>query len=149
MASTFTQLYTHFVFSTKGLKPWLPAGFLPNLHAYVAQIVKAEFGFIRAVGGTADHIHILADLKSTACPAICMRDVKSHSSKWAKAELANPAFAWQEGYGAFSVSASKVATVVRYIEDQQRHHQYRSFKDEFLLMLDKHGVKYDIRYVWD
>jgi len=149
MSHTFVRLTVHAVFSTKERLPLLKAPDRERIWAYMADVINEEHGFAREVGGTDDHVHILFDIAQTNAVADCMRDVKAKSSGWIHRELPDIwGFAWQEGYGAFSVSASLVPRVRRYIQTQERHHRRRSFKDEFLALLDKHGVEYDRRYLW-
>ena len=149
MSHTFVRLTVHAVFSTKDRRPLLKEPHRERIWAYMASIINNEFGFAREVGGTADHVHILFDIHQSGAVADCMREVKSKSSGWIHEEFPDiPGFAWQEGYGAFSVSASLVGKVKGYIRGQEAHHRRRSFKDEFIALLDKHGVEYDPRYVW-
>jgi putative transposase len=99
-----------------------------------------------AIGGMSDHLHMLIALPSEMDVAKVINTVKVNSSRWMKAQV--PSFAWQRGYGAFSVSASLVPAVVRCIENQERHHAKRDFESEFLELLRKHGVEFDPKYVF-
>jgi REP element-mobilizing transposase RayT len=98
----------------------------------------------------ADHVHILCRLSKNLAAATLVRELKRESSKWVKAEVpALSAFAWQNGYGAFSVSPGHVPVLKDYIARQEEHHRRRSFQDEFRRLLQKYGIEYDERYVWD
>jgi hypothetical protein len=99
--------------------------------------------FVHAIGGMEDHVHILMQLPPTLAEAQAILLIKSYSSKWMGRD-----FTWQKGYGAFSVSASNVPAVIRYIENQERHHRKRTFDQEFIAMLKKHGVAFDPKYVF-
>ena len=104
-------------------------------------------GVAEIVGGVEDHVHLLASLRPVHCLADVMRDLKKDSTNWVKENL-DRTFAWQEGYAAFSVSASNLAAVVKYIQDQESHHRKISFEDEYLALLKKHGVEFDPKYVF-
>ena len=150
MSHTFTQLTDHVVFSTKERVELISPGLRARLYPYILTTINNQRGFARQIGGTADHVHILFDLHQSVALADCVRDIKSASSGWIHdtfPELRD--FAWQEGYGAFSVSASAIPRVKSYIENQERHHRVRSFQDEFIALLDRHGIEYDPRHVWD
>jgi putative transposase len=100
------------------------------------------------ITGTADHVHVLARIRPAHSPTEIARVIKTNSSRWLD-EKGQPEFAWQAGYGAFSVSDSNVEAVIRYIADQEAHHQRHSFQDEFLAFLKKNNVAYDPGYIWD
>jgi len=102
-----------------------------------------------AIGGTKDHIHALLALPATLSVAKAIQLIKGGSSKWVHDEFTRlRKFAWQEGYGAFSVSASQTTSIIHYINGQKEHHRKKSFEEEFLEFLDKYGVEYDRRYVF-
>jgi REP element-mobilizing transposase RayT len=143
MAHTFTQLIYHCVFATKGRLNIITPPLAAKLHAYIAAIIRNEIGFVRAIGGTANHIHILADITASISVADAVRDIKSRSSGWVRSDIGNRSFGWQEGYGAFSVSASAVDAVKAYIDNQEEHHATRTFEEEFRLLLEKHGIAYE------
>ncbi|MEK6281120.1 MAG: transposase [Acidobacteriota bacterium] len=113
-------------------------------------IMRKKKGKLLSAGGMFDHIHLYASMPSTISIADFVNAVKSNSSRWIHesfARLRN--FAWQEGYGAFSVSKSEEGRVVRYISNQEDHHRKRTFKEELVALLEKHGIEYDKRYIWD
>jgi putative transposase len=149
MAHTFTNILIHAVFSTSGRSPLLPDTIRPNVHAYLGGILRELHAVPVAIGGTADHVHLLTRLPADLAVADCMRIVKTNSSRWVKERWSQRrSFAWQSGYGAFAVSESRRAAVVRYIENQAEHHKRISYQDEFLKLLRSHGVDFDARYVW-
>jgi putative transposase len=103
-----------------------------------------------AIGGIEDHVHILLSLPATISISKAIQLIKGNSSKWISdtfEQVRN--FSWQEGYGAFSVNISIIEETINYIKNQTTHHQHKSFKDEFIKILNKHGIAYDERYVWD
>jgi REP element-mobilizing transposase RayT len=105
-------------------------------------------GYPQGIGGVADHVHLLVGLKATHCLADVLRELKKASSVWVHEEIGLRTFAWQEGYGAFTVSATARETVQRYIANQEEHHRVRSFREEFVEMLAKAGIEYDPKYLY-
>ncbi|HYM62794.1 MAG TPA: IS200/IS605 family transposase [Thermoanaerobaculia bacterium] len=148
MPSTHFSLHYHLVFSTKNRYPYIRTEWIDRLHAFLGGCVKTLGGIPKQVGGTLDHVHLLVDLKATHCLADVLRDIKKPTTDWVRKEIGSIKFTWQEGYGAFTVSASNVAAVRRYIENQAEHHRRRSFQEEYCQILEKHGVAYDERYLW-
>ena len=149
MAHTFTDLLAHVVFSTSNRTPFLSDPVRSDAHAYIGGVLREMHVAPIAIGGTADHVHILLCLPADLALADCMRIVKTNSSRWLNTKHQGRfPFAWQGGYGAFSVSESNRQEVIRYIQDQERHHQGISFQDEFLALLKRHGVAFDERYIW-
>ena len=149
MSHTFTQLTIHAVFSTKERRRLIPADHAQRIHGYIATRINSRFGFTRDVGGTADQVHVLFDIKQVESVADCMEAVKSVSSGWIHDTFPDLRdFAWQEGYGAFSVSASSIPRVRAYIRGQEAHHATLSFEDEFRALLKRHGTQCDERYLW-
>jgi putative transposase len=148
MSSTHLSLHYHLVFSTKDHAPLMAKEWRPRLHAYMGGILRNINAVPEMIGGVEDHVHLLAGLPATECLSDVMRDLKSNSSRWVREEMKVAHFAWQEGYGAFTVSASQREAVRHYIEGQEEHHRTRTFKEEYLDFLEKSGVKYDPRYLW-
>ena len=147
MSSTYLSLHYHLVFSTKNRAPLIREQTLGRLHDYLGGTVKGLGGFSQGVGGVADHVHLLVGLKATHCLADFMRELKKASSGWMRAEGGEPEFAWQEGYAAFTVSATARDAVKRYIAGQAEHHRVRPFREELIEMLNKAGIEYDEKYL--
>ena len=146
---TYANLLIHAVFSTKERRPSIHDSFRPRLFAYLSGLARNEFRGALAVGGTANHAHGLIVLAPNTSVADAMRKWKAISSKWVHETFPDEAdFAWQEGYGAFSVSPSNVPQVAAYIAKQAEHHRKMTFEDEFIALLKRHGIEYDPRYVW-
>jgi putative transposase len=150
MPQSLARLQVHLVFSTKHRERILTDGVRPALHAYLATVLQ-NFGCpALLINSVADHVHILFELGRTVAVSAAVEEVKTTSSKWIKTQGAEfSTFAWQAGYGAFSVSESNVATVRDYIANQAEHHRVKSFQEEYRAFLAKHGVAFDERYVWD
>jgi REP element-mobilizing transposase RayT len=149
MAHTFTSLLIHVIFSTSGRTPLLTDAIRLDVHAYLGGILRELDAIPIAIGGTADHVHLLTRLPANLALADCLRIAKTNSSRWVKERWPQQRkFAWQGGYGAFSVSESRRAAVIRYIRDQAQHHRRISFQDEFLALLKNHRVEFDERYLW-
>jgi len=119
-----------------------------HYHAYLGGVIRNVEGIPEAVGGMADHVHLLIGLRATSRVADVVRDAKAVSSRWVHEEIHEPGFGWQEGYGAFTVSASQRESVREYIARQDEHHRTRTFQDEYLELLQRSGVEYDERYLW-
>jgi REP element-mobilizing transposase RayT len=147
MPQSLSAVNIHFVFSTKDRAPFITDSIASELHGYIGGIIRAEKCVPLAVGGTADHVHLLISIAREISLAELMRVIKSGSSKWMH-EKGLRDFAWQSGYAAFSVSQSNVGSVRSYIANQAQHHRQMSFGEEYLLFLQRHGVEYDERYVW-
>ncbi len=146
MSHTYAQNVIHVVFSTKDRRKLMPNEFRPQMWAYATGICKKLDILVLAVGGMEDHIHLLLRIPPTLALAKAVLAIKSNSSRWASEE--GHKFAWQQGYGAFSVSSSVAPTVIRYIQNQEAHHRRMSFDAEFLALLKKHGMEYDPKFVF-
>ncbi len=150
MSTTLTNLLVHVIFSTKGRNPLISNEFRERLYAYIGGIIRNEGATPLAIGGTADHIHFAAKVKSNQALSDLARKIKANSSNWInKNDLTKEKFAWQNGYGGFSVSASQIEKVKFYIENQAVHHQKKSFKEELTEILTKHRVDFDPKYLSD
>jgi len=149
MGSTLTNLVYHVIFSTKGRKPVIVPEFRAELHRYMGGIIKGEGGILLQIGGMPDHIHLVIKLKPVQALSNIMQKIKGSSSKWINDQnRSSIKFAWQNGYGAFTVSESQVSATIRYVREQEKRHRKLSFKDELLLILERHRVEYDERYLW-
>ena len=150
MPGTYSQLLLHAVFSTKHRRPWLTADITERLYPYIGGIVRTEKGQLLSIGGVGDHIHLYLRWRTDATISDLMRTVKSSSSRWMHDEFsALKDFTWQEGYGAFTVSKSQEEVVKNYIARQAEHHRTVDFKTELLDLLQRHGIEFDERYVFD
>jgi putative transposase len=146
VSHTYAQNVIHVVFSTKDRRKLMPNEFRPQMWAYAAGICKKFDIPVLAIGGMEDHIHFLLQIPPTLALAKAVLAIKTNSSRWASEE--GHKFAWQQGYGAFSVSSSIVPTVIRYIQNQEAHHKKMSFDAEFLALLKKHGMEFDSKFVF-
>jgi len=146
MAHSYAQNHIHLVFSTKDREKLIAKPLQRKLWAYMAGICKHNDMLAFAIGGMEDHVHLLFRLPPTITLAHAISVIKANSSKWMREHGAR--FAWQKGYGAFSVSSSKVSAVIRYIDTQEHHHRRRSYEQEFKALLDKHGVEYDPKLIF-
>jgi REP element-mobilizing transposase RayT len=150
MSHSYSNLLYHIVFSTKGRYPWLNSEISTRPYDYLGAAIRAEKGASIAINGCPDHIHILARFRQDAAVSDVLRALKANSSGWIHRTFPElHGFAWQRGYGAFSVSPSQVDKVKRYIGNQQMHHKRVSFREEFLALLDAHGIEYDERFSLD
>jgi putative transposase len=150
VAHTISNLLVHFIFSTKERRACIPLAMRSDLFAYMGGIVRNLHGAALIINGTADHIHMLVRIPTDHSIAEIARTVKANSSRWVHERWPEKKlFAWQSGYGAFSVSESSVAPVTKYIAEQEEHHRKRSFQEEFVAFLKKNGVPYDERYLWN
>lgn len=147
MPSTHTSLHYHLIFATKDRQPLIAPGWRPRLHEYLGGTVRGLGGVPQGIGGAADHVHLLVALKPTHCLSDFMRELKKGSSTWVAEEIPLPSFRWQEGYGAFTVSASARKTVQGYIANQEEHHRIKSFREELIEFLENSGVEYDPRFL--
>jgi len=148
MPSTHLSLHFHVVFATKNREPRIAAEWRERLHSYLGGVARQSGSIPEAVGGVADHVHLLLGLTATAPLADVVRDIKAVSSSWVHNQIGDRAFAWQEGYGAFTVSPSHRENVRSYISRQEEHHRRRTFQDEYLDLLQRCGVDFDPRYLW-
>lgn len=148
--STHQQLLYHIVFSTKNRKQWLTEEFRAKVFAYIAGCCKELGGHAVIVNGYFDHIHLLVRIPAKIAVSEFVGKLKSRSSKHINdTNRLTLKFGWQDGFGAFTVSVSAKDKVYQYIENQVQHHQNHSFESEYLGLLEKHGVEYDVKYVFD
>jgi REP element-mobilizing transposase RayT len=146
---SYVSSYFHCVFSTKDRRPFITPALRDRLWPFLGGIARQNKMKAIEVGGVADHIHILLSLPSTMAVAKALQLIKGGSSKWIHETFPDQrAFAWQEEYGAFSVSVSQLDKTISYIRDQEIHHRKLTFQEEFLALLKKHQIEYDERYLW-
>ena len=146
LSHTSGNILLHLIFSTLGRRPLIKPDFRADL--YLGGVVREIHGTALIINGTADHVHMLLRIRPAQSAADIVRVVKANSSKWVRAKWSSD-FAWQTGYGVFSVSESNVTAVKKYIAGQEEHHKKHSFQEEFLAFLKKNHVEYDERYIWD
>src|SRR5271155_2757534 len=149
MANTYTQIYIHAVFAVEGRQNLIESRNNNELQKYITGIVSRQKQKLIAINNMPDHLHVLVGLKPELSLSDLVRDVKANSSKFINELRWMPGrFSWQEGFGAFSYSRSQLGTVIRYIENQQKHHAKKSFRDEYVELLEKFNVDYDKRYIF-
>ena len=150
MAQSLSCILIHLIFSTKMRQPLIPSDVKQELHSYMAGISRSQDAFVHEIGWTEDHTHLLVSLPRTLCLSKLIEEIKRGSSKWIKTKGEQyRLFAWQNGYGAFSIGQSNYDALRRYIQNQVEHHKKVSFQDEFRSFLKKYKVPYDEKYVWD
>ena len=147
MPSTHVRLYYHIIFSTKERRRMIADPWREELHAYIGGILREIDATPLSVGGPGDHVHVLLSLKATHTLSEVTRQMKRGSSLWVHWQGVAK-FAWQEGYGAFTVSPSQLSKVQRYIEDQVEHHRKKTFEEEYVELLRLSGVEFDEKYLW-
>lgn len=150
MSHSFISQLMHCVFSTKERRPLITPEIQPRLFQYIGGIARENKMKLLAVGGVDDHVHLLISMPSTISISKAMQLIKGNSSKWIHETFPNNrSFAWQEGYGAFSIGVSDIERTKNYINTQAEHHGKMDFKTEFLAFLKKHEIEYDERYIFD
>jgi len=147
MSHSFSKNHLHVVFSTKDRQRSISEAMQPEMWSYLAGVCRNQKMVSVAIGGVADHVHLLFHLPPTISLAKAISVLKANSSRWMNER--GIAFAWQEGYGAFSVSTSNLSKVARYIREQKAHHAKLSYEDEFLSLLRKHLIDFDPESVFD
>ena len=148
MPQSLAKVHIHIVFTTKTGFPFIYEVVRPELQSYIIEILSKLGIFTFEIYANPDHIHILCTLPRTLTMANLVSKIKTSSSKWIKTKGIID-FDWQDGYGIFSVSSSKVATVENYIRKQPEHHKYAHYKDELRQFFKEYKIDYDERYVWD
>ena len=150
MPSSYTCLRYHLIWSTKDRSPLIVDEFRDRLFEYIGGILRGHGGKLLAAGGMRDHVHLLADVSKQQAIADAVRDIKANSSGWIHETFQqHRSFAWQTGYGAFTVSYSGVEAVKTYIANQAEHHRVKTFQEEFVEFLRRHEIEYDERYLWE
>ena len=150
MGQTHTKLLYHVIFSTKSRRRLLTPTIRGRLYPYMSAIIRDMGGRATVIGGTEDHVHLLIELPATLSIADVMRILKAGTSEWIHESFQDHSdFAWQSGYAAFSVSESVAGRVASYIQNQENHHREKSFKDELVSFLKRHGIECDDRYLFD
>lgn len=149
MANSYTSLFIHVIFSTHRREPLLVPAVRARLWAYMGGIARENKIKAVCIGGTIDHSHLLISIPAAMPVAKAVQLIKGGSSKWLRENIQSLRnFAWQEGYGAFSIGASQVDDIVKYISSQEEHHRLKSFQEEYLDFLKQYKIEYDEKYVW-
>src|SRR5271155_5153563 len=149
MANTYTQIYIHAVFAVEGRQNLIESRNNNELQKYITGIVSGRKQKLIAINNMPDHLHLLTGLRPDSTLSDLVRDVKAGSSKFINEKRwVTGRFLWQEGFGAFSYSRSQLGMVIRYIENQQKHHARQSFREEYVALLEKFNVNYDKRYIF-
>ena len=150
MPQSLSNVVLHLIFSTKDRHPWLGPDVRPALHAYLATVARNSGCLCDRVGGVSDHVHLAIRLSRTITIAALVEGLKTSSSKWLKTQSPDlGSFAWQRGYGVFSLNPGDLDALLIYIDGQEEHHRTHTFQEEYRAFLTEFGVAYDERYVWD
>ena len=150
MANTYSNLFYHIVFSTKGRVNFIDRQIEERVWAYIGGIARKSGMAALQVGGIENHIHALVLAKPVVAPSQIAQWLKGESSKWIHEEFPHLSkFGWQDGYGVFTVSQSKAPEVIEYIKNQREHHGDQSFEEEYVSLLKLNGIDYDERFVFD
>ncbi len=150
MANTYTQLYLQFVFAVRGRENLIKESFREELEKIMCGVINRHECKTYAIYCNPDHTHIFVGMNPNISPSKLIGQVKSASSKWMNDKLIfSKIFNWQKGFGAFTYSKSHIDKVVKYVLNQPIHHRKKTFKDEYLLILQKFGVDYDPKYVFE
>jgi REP element-mobilizing transposase RayT len=138
------------VFSVKGRQNLIQKSWKDELHKYICGVVNGKEQKVYAIGGMADHIHLLVSIKPTISISDLVRDIKANSSKWInEKQYVVGKFQWQEGFGAFSYGQSQLDIVITYINNQEQHHEQKTFKDEYIELLQRFNIIYDEKYLFE
>jgi REP element-mobilizing transposase RayT len=149
MANTYTQIYVHVIFAVEGRQNLIAPEHNDELQKYITGIVSGQKQKLIAINNLPDHVHLLVGLKPGVVLSDLVRDIKANSSRFINEKRwVAGRFGWQEGFGAFSYARSQLDTVIRYVHDQQKHHAKKSFREEYIELLEKFGVAYDERYIF-
>lgn len=150
MPQSLAHVEVHVVFSTKAREPFLVPPLRAAFHAYLAKVTRSAGCECHHVGGVSDHVHVALSLSRTLTIADLVENLKTSSSKWCKTQSPHlKSFAWQRGYGAFSVAPADREVLCSYIDNQEEHHRTRTFQEEYRTFLRKYGIAFDERFVWD
>ena len=150
MPNTYTQMYIQYVFSVQGRNSFIKESFRDEIEKIMCGIITNHKCKPLAIYSNPDHTHIFVGMHPTIAPSKLMEQVKSGSSKWLNdKKIISGKFSWQDGFGAFTYSKSQIDQVVKYVLNQPEHHKKHSFRDEYLLLLEKFDIKYDPKYLFE
>ncbi len=148
MANTYTQLYFQFVFAVQNRISFIQSDWKDELYKYITGIVQNNKHKLIAISGMPNHLHVFVGYKPHQLIPDLLQDIKGSSSEWInRRNLAKGKFSWQEGYGAFSYSHSHIDNVVKYIMNQEEHHKKRTYREEYIELLEKFNIAYDEKYI--
>ncbi|OHB80495.1 MAG: transposase [Planctomycetes bacterium RBG_16_64_12] len=150
MPQSLADVLVHLIFSTKNRAQLIQPEIEDELYRYLASVCRGCGCAAHQIGGTEEHVHVACSLSRTITLSKLLEEIKKRSSKWIKTKGSRYAsFAWQNGYGAFSIGRSQLPALERYIARQHEHHRHKTFQEEFREFLQKYQIEYDERYVWD
>ena len=150
MPNTYTQLYIQLIFAVKGRENLIKENFREEVEKYICGIVSSKDSKVLSIYSNPDHTHILIGINPSVSISDLARDIKANSSKWINAKKYSAKhFRWQEGFGAFSYSKSQIDRVAKYILNQKEHHKKRSFRKEYIEILDNLGIEYNDKYLFE
>jgi REP-associated tyrosine transposase len=150
MPNTYTQIHIHFVFAVKYREGVIHKDWKDELYKYITGVIQNNKHKLISINGMPDHIHILIGLRPTQSISELLQDIKGNSSKWINdKKFVKGKFEWQEGYGAFSYGKSQLKDVITYIENQEKHHQHKTFRQEYLEFLQKFEIDYDEKFIFN
>lgn len=150
MSNTYTQIFIHAVFSVKNRKNLIDDRIKESLYKYISGILSNQNQKLYFINGMPDHVHILLGMKADTNLSVLIKEIKASSSKYInESGLTDVIFHWQTGFGAFSVSKSQCDKVFHYIENQEKHHEHKSFEEEFIELLEAHGIEFNNKYLFD
>lgn len=146
---SFTRLTYHIIFATKYRKRTIQEDMQKRLYEYIGGTLRAKKGHLIEIGGVEDHVHLLAGLSPSLAVSDVIRDVKASSSQWMRSEGHVDTFEWQKGYGAFTVSYDRVEAIRKYIWNQKEHHKTKTFQEEYIDFLQRHGIEFRLKYLFE
>lgn len=150
MANTYTQLYFHVVFAVKGRQNLISIQWKDELYKYIAGIINNKSQKLLIINGMPDHVHLLLSSSPNFNLSTLVGEVKSNSSRWINENrYVRGKFAWQIGFGAFTVSQSQLTVVTNYIKKQEIHHKTKSFREEYIEFLEAYKIDYDDKYIFE
>lgn len=149
-SGTFSQIYIQIVFAVKGRENLIQKHWEEELYQYITGIIQTKGQKMLAINGMPDHIHIFIGMKPTCCLSDLVREIKKSTNQWiGEKKFVKGKFYWQEGFGAFSYSQSSLESVISYIANQKKHHQKRTFKEEYKELLEKFQIAYNTDFLFD
>lgn len=149
MSSTFSQIYIQVVFAVQGRQSLISQSWEEDLYKYITGIVQNKNQKMLAINGMPDHIHFFIGMKPSCCLSDLVREVKKSSNEFIKEKKFCNGFYWQDGYGGFSYSHSHLSNVINYVTNQKGHHKKKTFREEYLELLNKFEIKFEDQYLFE